>query len=123
MASIIINEAKVERLIGKMGFSCSTSYKTREGEEKKQYFTVWTDDLSGIQAGHTYDIRGLASVRLEEWDDKTTGEKRRRAGFHVNHPKVTAPTGEGTNGSYGFQEAPVKDIWPEVKDVNAGEPF
>ena len=122
MASIIIKEAKVERLIGNKGFSCSTSYKTRAGEDKKEYFTIWTDDLRDVQEGRQYDIRGIASVRLEEWDDKTTGEKRRKAAFHVNEPNVTASEKQDSSGSYDLQ-APVKDIWPEVKDVNAGEPF
>lgn len=127
MASIIIRGAKVERIIGNKGFSCSTAYKTRQGEEKKQYFTVWTDDLSDIQQSQTYDIRGLLSARLEEWDDRNTGEKRQRAAIHVNQPTITPPKTEDFSGyneeRAQAQQAQVKDIWPEVKNVTEEAPF
>lgn len=125
MASIIIREALVERMIGNKGFSCSTSYKTREGEEKKQYFTVWSDNLEHVREGQRYDIRGLLSARLEEWDDKMTGEKRQRAAIHVNQPKITPPK---TEDFAGYDEkravqAELRDVWPQAKPIDEEAPF
>lgn len=124
MASIIIREAKVERIIGNKGFSCSTSYKTRAGEDKKQYFTVWTDDIHLVQEGNLYDIRGLLSARIEEWDDKQTGEKRQRAAIHVNQPKITVPKSEDFAGydEKRAQQATI-DVWPTAKPIDEEAPF
>lgn len=119
MASIIIREALVERMIGNKGFSCSTSYTTRQGEEKKQYFTVWADNLDHVREGQKYDIRGLLSARLEEWDDKNTGEKRQRAAIHVNQPKITPPKTEDFAGydEKRATQAELRDVWPEAKQL------
>ena len=125
MASIIIRNAKVERMIGNKGFSCSTSYQTRQGEEKKQYFTVWADELSFVKEGEHFDIRGLLSARLEEWDDKMTGEKRQRAAIHVNQPKITPPKSEDFAGydENRAQQAQLTDVWPTAKPITEEAPF
>lgn len=125
MASIIIRNAKVERFIGRKGFSCSTSYTTKDGSEKKEYFTVWSDDLNHISEGQHIDIRGLISARIEEWEDKQSGELRRKAAIHVNQPKITPPKSEDYAGYDEGRavQAQLTDVWPEAKPITEEAPF
>lgn len=85
MARVTINEATVDRLITDKGFAVSTSFTDRNGEQRKEKFTVWGDN-SGLQVGDLLNIEGVISVRVEEFEgDNGTV---RFAACHVNLPKV-----------------------------------
>lgn len=89
MARINIKNAKVDRLIPGYGFVAVSSFQKRNGEEGREYYTVWTKDP--VQEGQVFDVSGLLSVKLEEWNDKTTGEPMSRAAVHVNNPTLKFP--------------------------------
>jgi len=86
MARIDIKDATVDRLITNKGFAASTTYEDRNGELRKEKYTVWTDN-TGLQPGDLLNISGLLSVRVEEFEgDNGTV---RFAAVHVNNPTVS----------------------------------
>ena len=84
MARVSIKEAKVDRIIPGWGFVAVSSFTKRDGSEGREYFTIWTKDP--VQEGQVFDISGLLSVKIEEWNDKVTGELQQRAAVAVNNP-------------------------------------
>jgi len=85
MAKIEIKDATVDRLITDKGVAVSTTYTDREGEPRKEKFTVWTDN-SGLQVGDLLNVSGLFSVRVKEFEgDNGTV---RFAEVHVNNPSI-----------------------------------
>lgn len=118
MATVEIKSARIDRMIGQKGFSCSTTYVTRNGEPKKQSFTIWTEELAGYKEGDVLNIRGLLSVRLEEWDDRVSGQKRQKAAIHVNQPQITRDDSE-----VSAKSANLEGVWPEAKQINDEAPF
>jgi hypothetical protein len=86
MAKISIENAEVVRHIAKAGFAAKTSYRTKSGETRNEYFTVWTEESPAV--GAVVNIEGLHSAKVEEYEKD--GETRRVAATHVNFPKITA---------------------------------
>lgn len=92
MATVTIKEATVERLITDKGFAASTSYTDRNGEVRKEKYTVWGDN-SGLEVGDLLNIQGVLSVRVEEFEgDNGTV---RYAALHVNLPKIEKVNQDG----------------------------
>ena len=92
MAIVTIKEATVDRLITDKGFAASTSFTDRNGEQRKEKYTVWSDN-SGLQVGDLLNIEGILSVRVEEFEgDNGTV---RYAALHVNLPKVEKVNQDG----------------------------
>lgn len=92
MAIVKINEATVDRLITDKGFAASTSYTDRNGEQRKEKFTIWGEN-SGLQVGDLLNIEGILSVRVEEFEgDNGTV---RYAALHVNLPKIEKVNQDG----------------------------
>lgn len=92
MAIVKIKEATVDRLITDKGFAASTSYTDRNGELKKEKYTVWGEN-SGLQVGDLLNIEGILSVRVEEFEgDNGTV---RYAALHVNLPKIEKVNQDG----------------------------
>lgn len=92
MAIVKIKEATVDRLITDKGFAASTSYTDRNGEQRKEKFTIWGEN-SGLQVGDLLNIEGILSVRVEEFEgDNGTV---RYAALHVNLPKIEKVNQDG----------------------------
>lgn len=85
MAKISVENAEVVRHIARKGFAAKTSYNTKAGSTRTEYFTVWTEELPPI--GSIVNIEGLHSAKLEEYEKD--GETRRVAATHINFPKIT----------------------------------
>lgn len=86
MAKISIENAEVVRLISNKGFAAKTSYRTKSGETRNEYFTVWTEDSPAV--GAVVNIEGLYSAKVEEYEKE--GQLVRVAATHVNFPKISA---------------------------------
>jgi hypothetical protein len=81
MATIELNNAKVERLIAGYGFK-ATETTLVKGEEKKTWYTVWTKEA--VSEGQIVDISGDLSVKLEDFTGRD-GEPRKSAAIHINN--------------------------------------
>ena len=119
MARVSIKNAKVERLIPGYGFVAVTSFKKRSGEEGREWFTIWTTDP--VQEGQVFDVSGLLSVKIEEWNDKATGEARSRAAVHVNNPILKTPE----DAPEPIPQTTLEEAFGNVKEIpiDQGAPF
>ena len=84
MATIEIQNAKVERLIPGYGFK-ATETTLVKGEERKTWYTVWTKE--SVTEGQILDISGDLSVKLEEFTGRDNQPKK-VAAIHVNNAMV-----------------------------------
>lgn len=85
MASVKIKNATVEGVFAGKGFRCSTSYKDQQGNDRKDYYKVWTENTP--KEGDVLDIEGLLRVRIEEYTNRD-GEAKTIAAVHINNPKI-----------------------------------
>lgn len=85
MAEVIIKEAMVQRLIPGHGFVVAESYKRRDGEIGKNYFTVWSQE--SVQEGDVLNIKGLLSVKLDEYQNRD-GQTKQSAQAHINNAQI-----------------------------------
>jgi len=81
MATVTIENAKVERLIAGYGFKASESTLIKS-EERKTWFTVWTKEA--VTEGQVVTIEGDLSVKIEEFTGRD-GSPRQTAAIHVNN--------------------------------------
>lgn len=89
MAKINIQNATVTRHIQNLGFACAEpAYKTRDGQEKRNKFTVWTDNASDIPPENSVvNVTGNVSAKAEQFtNDK--GEDILYGQLHVNQPRI-----------------------------------
>ncbi len=85
MAKIKIDGATIDRIISDKGLAVSTSFTDREGNQRKEKFTVWTDP-AGYQVGQTINVLGNLSVKV----DKFEGDSGlvHYAQVNVNNPQI-----------------------------------
>ena len=81
MATVTIENAKVERIIQSYGFKASESTLVK-GEERKTWFTVWTKEA--VTEGQVVTIEGDLSVKIEEFTGRD-GSPKQTAAIHVNN--------------------------------------
>lgn len=81
MATVTIENARVERIISGYGFKASESTLVK-GEEKKTWFTVWTKET--VTEGQIVTLEGDLSVKLEEFTGRD-GSPKQTAAIHVNN--------------------------------------
>lgn len=81
MATVTIENVKVERLIAGYGFKASESTLVK-GEERKTWFTVWTKEA--VTEGQVVTIEGDLSVKIEEFTGRD-GSPKQTAAIHVNN--------------------------------------
>ena len=81
MATVTIENAKVERLIAGYGFK-ATETTLFKGEERKTWFTVWTKET--VAEGDVVTIEGDLSVKLEEFTGRDNTPKQ-TAAIHINN--------------------------------------
>ncbi len=77
-------ELEVTRIIEGYGFK-GVEKVTIKGEERKIYYTVWTNDR--VREGDTVSVQGLLGVKLEEFTGRDNKPKQ-IAAIHINNAKV-----------------------------------
>lgn len=88
MAQIKISNATVAYVNAK-GFTAKAQIEVM-GNTRDEYYKVWTDHK--VAEGDTVDIVGDISARVEEYNDKQTGDLKRVAALHVNNPVIKSDT-------------------------------
>jgi hypothetical protein len=84
MATVTIENARVERIIAGYGFKASESTLVK-GEERKTWFTVWTKETAN--EGDILTIEGELSVKLESFTGRD-GSPKQSAAIHVNNALI-----------------------------------
>lgn len=87
MALVKVTNATVTRIIPNYGFKASCEVELRNGETKKENYTVWTDQQ--VKEGDTVNVSGALSVRIEEFTGRD-GKEVTYAAIHINNAKVEA---------------------------------
>lgn len=85
MAYVSIKEASVDRLIPGYGLVVTETYTDEKGEDRKGYFTVWTQEK--YEVGDVINVRGILGARVNTYTNKM-GEEKTVAEQHVNNPKI-----------------------------------
>lgn len=83
MAKVSV-ELEVNRIIEGYGFK-GIEKVTIKGEERKIYYTVWTQDR--VREGEFVSVQGLLGVKLEEFTGRDNKPKQ-IAAIHINNAKV-----------------------------------
>ena len=86
MATVIIEDAKVFKIIEGYGFRAVEDFKLRNGEDARRYFTIWTDQR--VEEGQVFTISGDLSVKIEEYTNRDN-EPKTSAAVHVNNAKLS----------------------------------
>jgi len=86
MAKVIIEHAEVTRVFQSKGFWAETKFKTRNGDEVIEKWTVWTNDTP--DEGDVVTIDGMLSIKMERFTNDQ-GEEIRYSRGHVNNPQIT----------------------------------
>jgi single-strand DNA-binding protein len=99
--------------IAKVGLAINRNW-TSEGGEKKEEVTFVDVDIFGrtaenvaqyMKKGRPMMVEGR--LRLDQWDDKQTGQKRSRLGVVAETVQfLGSPSGGGGGGSEGGESAP-----------------
>jgi hypothetical protein len=84
MATITIDNAKVEKIITGYGFRASETQIVK-GDERKTYFTVWTKEP--VTEGQYLTIEGDLSVKMESFTGRDNQPKQ-VAAIHVNNAQI-----------------------------------
>ena len=84
MATVTIENARVERIIAGYGFKASETTLIK-GEERKTWFTVWTKESAA--EGDVLTIEGELSVKLESFTGRDNQPKQ-TAAIHVNNALI-----------------------------------
>ena len=84
MATITIENVRVERIIEGYGFK-ATATTIVKGEERKTWFTVWTKEAA--KEGDILTIEGELSVKLESFTGRDNLPKQ-TAAIHVNNALI-----------------------------------
>jgi hypothetical protein len=86
MAMVKIEGAEVARLIAGYGFKAKAEVPMRNGENRTEWYTVWSD--ANVTEGALVDIVGSLGVKIEEFTGRDNVPKT-IAAIHVNDAKVT----------------------------------
>jgi hypothetical protein len=87
MAMVKIEGAEVARLITGYGFKAKAEVPMRNGENRTEWYTVWSD--ANVTEGALVDIVGSLGVKIEEFTGRDNVPKT-IAAIHVNDAKVTS---------------------------------
>jgi hypothetical protein len=83
MATVTIENARVERIIVGYGFKASEVTLVK-GEERKTWFTVWTKESA--KEGDILTIEGELTVKLETYEKD--GLEKTVTAIHVNNALI-----------------------------------
>jgi len=84
MAIVELRNAEVTRIIEGYGVVVTESYKDKNGETRKAYFTVWTKERFDL--GESLNVKGILSVRLNSYEKN--GRMESNAEASINNPKI-----------------------------------
>lgn len=76
---------EVARIIPNYGFKLVETLQNRDGSERKNWITVWTD--AKVNEGDQVEVRGDISVKLESYTGRDN-EPRQSAAMHFNNAEV-----------------------------------
>lgn len=76
---------EVARIIDGYGFKLIETLQNRDGSERKNWITVWTDEK--VQVGDQVEVVGDITVKLESYTGRDN-EPRQSAAMHFNNPKI-----------------------------------
>lgn len=111
MARVTISNGEVTKHLADKGFILEVKYRTRDGEDKSEKWTVWGKQPA---LGTVLEVEGDLSVKLEEF----TGDAGpvRYARGHINNPVYrTLPMPGSTD--------PYKDAVPNTPLIDTQVPF
>lgn len=91
--------------VASLGLAVNREYRTKDGEIRKEVLfadiAVWDRQAEScaehLGKGSSVHIEG--SLKLEQWDDKSTGEKRQKLAVHAD--RVTFLDGKPDDGGQG----------------------
>lgn len=83
MARVTVENAEVVKHLGSKGYVIQTQYQTRQGETRKESWTVWGEQP---QLGQIVSVTGNITVKLDEWESDEG--KRQVARGHINNPEL-----------------------------------
>lgn len=115
--------------IAKIGLAVNRSWKSETGETKEEVTFVDIDAFGRqaetigqyIKKGSPLFVEGR--LRLDQWDDKQTGQKRSRLGVVMeNFQFVGAPRGEGSSGEPSRRSASPSSAAAPTGSAPASEP-
>lgn len=84
MAIVELRNAEVTRIIEGYGAVVTESYKDKNGETRKSYFTVWTKEK--LDLGEVVNVKGILSVRLNSYEKN--GRMESNAESSINNAKI-----------------------------------
>ena len=96
MATITITTLEVTRIIDGYGFKGVETIRLSNGDERKNWYTVWSKGAS-VREGDTVDVEGELTVKLEQFTGRD-GTPKTAAALNVNNP-VVAPAGSAPAGT------------------------
>lgn len=109
MAQVKIINARVGRVIPGKGFVAVETYVTRQGDQRENKFTVWTENPSQIPGENSLvNVEGNLSTRVEEYNGNHYVKT------HINQPKIIMVD---TPREPEIQQAP--DTWTNGFDSEA----
>lgn len=84
MAFVELRDAEVTRLIPGYGAVVAEAYKDKDGETRKNYYTVWTKE--NLAVGDLLNIKGVLSVKLDSYEKN--GQQQYKAVANINSPAI-----------------------------------
>ena len=76
---------EVARIIDGYGFKLVETLKIRDGSDRQNWITVWTNDK--VQVGDQVEVRGDISVKVESFTGRDNVPKT-IAALHLNNAQV-----------------------------------
>lgn len=89
MAKVYVDDATVEKVFQSQhgwGVRVSEQRTTREGEQRKDYFTLWFKQHPEIEEGWVISASGYLSTKVRDYE--SNGETRQAVDVSVNAAKV-----------------------------------
>jgi len=81
------------------------SFKTKDGNTVKRYYSVWLGDKTSLTMGQTIQVRGLLSAKIDEYKNKD-GEPAQKLAMSINNPVVTTDNSAPATSVPAMDEAP-----------------
>ena len=114
--------------IAKLGLAVNRRYKTKEGEQREEV-TYVDIDAFGIQAEtiQKYCTKGSGifiegRLRLDQWQDKTSGENRSKLGVVLDNFQFVGGRGEEGPGGGSNDSSPPKRAASAPKSKTSSAP-
>jgi hypothetical protein len=77
----------------------------------KKRWAAWFNEPHGLTEGQTVELSGLHDDKIDEWDDKDTGDKKRAVKRSLNKAQIVKSKDEPAREHAHDQAAPAADSW------------